>query len=82
MTERLAEFGKMASMGLGEGLRPADGLSGYFDLLYASRTHGSGGGRGLGAWLRPGLAGCHVCTQPFVAKETLCDVEILGHRPH
>src|SRR3989338_4838750 len=47
LTEYLAEFGKMAEMGLGEGLWAADGLRGYFDLLYASRTHGSSSRRGL-----------------------------------
>jgi len=72
----------MAEMGFGEAGRPADGLKGYFDLLYGPRTHGSRRRLGLGAWLRSGLAGCLICTHPFVAKETLCDVEILGHRPH
>src|SRR3989344_2927281 len=67
--EMLAGFGKSAEMGFGEGLWPAEGSRGYFGLLYASRTHGSSGGGGLGGRVGAGVGGCLICAPPPGAPE-------------
>ena len=61
----------MAEMGFGEAGRPADGLKGYFDLLYGPRTHGSRRRLGLGAWLRSGLAGMPHLYPPLRRKRNI-----------